>query len=540
MSSSKKNNFIVQGMILAVTSILVRVIGLIYRIPMTRILGNEGIGYYDYAFEVYNMAFIISSYGMPLAVSKLVADRSAKKQYKNAFRSFLCALALAGTLGGVLSLAVYFGAGVISTVVFANPSVQIPLRVLAPTIFICAVLGVIRGFFQGKHTMVPTAISQLIEQIVNGIVSVAASYYLMREHSASPEIAAYGAAGGVLGTGMGAFFGLLFVIFIFVINMPVIKRQMRKDTSEAEPMRDMFLLLLYTIVPITLSQILIRSNGLIAASMFSHVMSGKGFTKEAYTSLYGVYSSKYLLLTNIVIGITSAITTAMAPAIVSAHAVGSTMEVRQKISLAMKFNLIIAFPAAVGLSILGGPVLTLLFNDSTPLAAGIMLAGSSSVVLYTVSILLNTIIQSVHKMMLPVVHSGIAIVIDVIALFLLLKFTNMGVYALVIGNLILPVVVIILNWIVLKRDLSLRLDWMKSVIIPALSAMIMGILVLLAYKGLMAATSSNTIATVLSILAGVVVFFLCLVLFKGISEDELYQVPKGQLLIRIFKKLHII
>lgn len=539
-SSRRQSNFLVQGTILAFTSILVRIIGLVYRIPMTNILGDEGIGYYDYAFEVYNMAFILSSYGMPMAVSKLVADRSARREYKNSFKAFSCALMMAGFLGGVLSLAVYFGAGTISKLLFANSSVQIPLRVLAPTIFICAILGVLRGFFQGKNTMVPTAVSQLIEQLVNGIVSVAAAYYLVRSHSASEEIAAYGAAGGVLGTGIGAFFGLLFILFIFVVNLPVVRRQLRRDrTTRPESYRDLFLILLYTVVPVTLSQILIRSNGLIAASMFSHILSGKGFTKEAYTSLYGVYSSKYLVLCNIVIGVTSAVTTAMVPAIVSAHAVGAATEVRQKISAALKFNLIIAFPSMVGLGLLGGPILQLLFHDSSDLAAGIMLSGSCAVVLYTISILFNTIIQSIHKMMLPVLHSGIAILIDVVVLYLLLQFTNLGPYALVIGNLVLPIVVIFLNWIVLKRDLTLRLDWLKSVVVPALSSLIMGVIIMLVYQGLLKLSGSNTLSVLVSILSGILLFFLCLILLKGITEDELYNVPNGTFLIRIFKKIRL-
>lgn len=539
-TSRKSNNFLVQGSILAFTSILVRIIGLAYRIPMTNILGDEGIGYYDYAFEVYNMAFIISSYGMPMAVSKLVADRTARKEYRNAFRSFISALTLAIILGGSLSLFVYFGAGFLATILFANPSVQIPLRILAPTILICAVMGVIRGFFQGKNTMIPTALSQLVEQVVNAIVSVVAAYYLMQAHSASDEIAAHGAAGGVLGTGAGAFFGLLFVLFIFVINLPVIQRQLQRDrSSDTESYGTLFRILICTIVPVTLSQILIRSNGLIAAGMYSHILTNKGFTQEVSTSMYGVYSSKYLVLCNIVVGITSAITTAMVPAIVSAHAVGSATEVRQKISVALKFNLIIALPSMVGLGILGGPILQLLFNDNSALAAGIMLSGCSAVVLYTVSILFNTIIQSVHKMMLPVLHSGIAILLDVIILFLLLQFTDMGVYALVIGNLALPVVVILLDWIVLKRDLALKLDWKRSLILPTLSSLIMGVLVYLSYRGLMTLLHSNTIAVILAILAGIISFFLSLILFRGISEDELYNVPKGALLVRVFKKLRL-
>ncbi len=125
--------------------------------------------------------------------------------------------------------------------------------------------------------------------------------------------------------------------------------------------------------------------------------------------------------------------------------------------------------------------------------------------------------------MIPVLHSGIAILIDVIILYVLLKFTDLGPYALVIGNLALPIVVILLNWIVLKRDLSLKLDWLKSVV----------------YQGLLKLSGSNTIAVLISILAGVLFFFLCLILFRGITEDELYHVPNGTLLIRLFRKIKL-
>ena len=165
----RARSFIIQGSILAFASILVRLIGLIYRIPMTRILGDEGMGYYGYAFEVYNLCFIISSYGMPMAVSKLVAGYTAKREYRSGYYTFIGALIVASITGGFLSLAVYFGAGFISSNLLANATIAIPLKVLAPTIFISSILGVVRGFFQGKGTMVPTAVSQLLEQIVNDV-----------------------------------------------------------------------------------------------------------------------------------------------------------------------------------------------------------------------------------------------------------------------------------------------------------------------------------------------------------------------------------
>ena len=141
--------------------------------------------------------------------------------------------------------------------------------------------------------------------------------------------------------------------------------------------------------------------------------------------------------------------------------------------------------------------------------------------------------------MLPVLHSGIAILIDVVVLYLLLQFTNLGPYALVIGNLVLPIVVIFLNWIVLKRDLTLRLDWLKSVVVPALSSLIMGVIIMLVYQGLLKLSGSNTLSVLVSILSGMLLFFLCLILLKGITEDELYNVPNGTFLIRIFKKIRL-
>ena len=538
--NNKKDNFLLQGSILAVTSILVRIIGLIYRIPMTRILGNEGMGYYDYAFEVYNMAFIISSYAMPMAVSKLVADRSARHEYRNSVNILKCALIIGAVLGGLLTLLVFFGADFIADKVYVNPAVAIPLRVIAPTILICAILGVLRGYFQGKKTMIPTAFSQLLEQIVNAIVSVIAAYQLVKSHSASSDIAAYGAAGGVLGTATGAAFALIFIIVIFAINLPVIRRQLKKDRGEnVEPLPDVFKLLGATIIPVTLSQILVRSNGLIAASMYNHMMAAKGFTKEAYTSLYGIYSSKYLVLCNIVTGITSAITIAMVPSIVSSHSTGNYTEVKAKISSAMKFNLIIAFPSFVGLSVLGGPILQLLFADTSKEASLVMWTGSIAVVLYTVSILFNTIIQSIYKMMIPVYHSAIAIAIDVLILFITLKVSDNGLIALVIGNLVLPIVIIILNWLTLKRDINLKIDWIDSVLKPAASSLIMGVITFGVYKGLMALTKSNTLSVIIAILAAIAVFFLTLILTKGITEDELYEVPKGTMIIKVLKKLHL-
>ena len=540
-SQNNKNtdNFLVQGSILAATSILVRIIGLVYRIPMARILGNEGIGYYGYAFEIYNFCFIISSYGMPMAVSKLVSERTAKREYSNSLRILNGALIISVISGGLLSAGVYLGAAFISTHIFANAAIQIPLRALAPTVLVSAILGVVRGFFQGKGTMIPTALSQFFEQVVNGIVSVWAAFEFAKEHSASANIAAYGASGGVTGTFIGALSGLLIVCLLLFSNRPLLKRQKRRDKTEPEPMLTLIKIILATVVPVMLSQILVRSNGIISMTLFNNILHLKGMSKEAYTSLYGIYEGKFLLLCNIVMGITSAITTASIPSLVRGNVLRDKKEVRGKIRMALKFNLIIAIPSTVGLGILGGPIIRLLFGDTDPVIGKIMLVGSATITLYTISILFSTIIQSIYSMMIPVIINLIAMLIDIIFTYLLLMYTDMAIFSLVLGGMLMPVIVISLSWLIIRFQLRIRIEIFKTFIIPTMASVIMGGMVYFSYNLFLNLTGRYYWGLAVSLPIGVFTFFVFELLLKGVNKKELVNFPRGRTLIRLSQKMHL-
>ena len=210
---SLRSNFLVQGSILALAGILVRVIGMLYRIPVVNIIGSDGNGIYSAAYNVYNIVLVLSSYGLPMAVSKLISARLAEGEYRNSAQIFRSALILSVITGGCACALLYFGAGWIERTLYPGlPGMAIPLRVLAPTVLIVAVLGVFRGFYQGHGQMEPTAVSQLIEQIVNAVVSVAAGYLLMRAYTGQEYQAAHGAAGSTLGTCLGALSALIFFL----------------------------------------------------------------------------------------------------------------------------------------------------------------------------------------------------------------------------------------------------------------------------------------------------------------------------------------
>lgn len=541
--SSAGSGFLKQGSILAATGILVRIIGMVYRIPMANIIGDEGNGVYSAAFEIYNILLIISSYGMPMAVSKMVSARCAMQQYRDAYQIFRCSMIFSLGVGGAAALFVYFGADWLEREFFDRyQGIAMPLRVLAPTIFIVAVMGVFRGLYQGRKTMLPTAVSQVIEQIVNAFVSVAAAYFLMRAHSASSQLAAWGAAGGTLGTCLGAVSALVILFLIYLLYRPVMHRQERRDRASAGlSVRQTYKLILLTVIPIILSQTVYQLSGIIDVTLFNWVMGVKGFSNKTVSTLQGIYSTKYRLLVNVPIAVSTAIASSMIPSLVSAYMEQDRQQIEQKISMAVKFNMIIAFPSALGLAALARPIIQLLF-PSSDIATGsmMMMIGSGCIVFYALSTVTSGVLQSIDRMEQPVIHSLISLLIHIVLVWALLRFTNLNVYALVVGNVTYPIVVSVLNGISVRKALGFRQEITRTFCIPFLSAVVMGVAAFGVYHGLHLLIPNNGICLIPAVLAAMLLYFILVLWMKGLSREELYEFPMGRRMSLLADKMHLL
>ena len=544
MANSKNNSFYVQGTILAAASIIGRIIGLLYRFPLVRIIGEEGMGAYSNAFEVYNIALLLSTYSIPTAISKLVSARESKRQYRNSYRIFTLGMVFSMIAGGIFTLLLLFGAEQISLHLFKSADSAIPLRFLAPTIFVFSIMGVLRGFFQGKNTMLPTAISQVLEQIVNALVSVGAAILFMSNYSASANICAYGAAGGTVGTLCGAVASLLFLLFLFLVYRPTLKRRLRKDrTNEEEALGDLFKLLLITIVPIILNQTVYSISSLLDSTLLNVILDKQGIAEAERLVLWGRYSSKYRLLTNVPIAIASAIGVAIIPNVVQVFARKEYDQIHIKVEQAVKFNMLIAIPCAVGMGVLAQPIMQLMFPDtveSVTMSANMMKIGAASIIFFAYSTTTNSILQAVNRMRFPVIHGLISLAIYLVLDYVLLSFTPLGVYALVIGNMVFPLVISVLNWLVIRRELDYRQEVIKTFLRTGLSAGCMGIVAFLAYTGCFLICKSNAVSTILAIGFGVFTYAVLIIVFRAVDEEELYELPKGGLLVRFAKKLHLL
>ena len=389
-NSKRENNsnFVIQGTILAVAGIIVRLIGILYRVPMTNIIGDEGMGYYSTAFNVYNIMLILSSYSLPLAVSKMVAARIARGQYRSMNRVLKAALVYATVAGGLACFITWNFAEFFADTLFNTPFCVYALRTLAPTIWIMAYLGVLRGYFQGHGTMIPTAISQILEQIVNAVISVVAASVLFKVGIDTAKVygkdgysQAFGAAGGTLGTGSGAFAALLFVLVLFIIYQPTAKRRMAKDHSRSvDSYGRISKTFFFTVVPVIVSSGVYNINSVIDNGIMAHGMESLGRGKE-FLSLWGIYNNKYMLLVHVPLAMANSLSSSLIPSLSGAVARDDLHAAREKTALAIRFAMMIAIPSAVGLTVLSAPVNNLLFRSANNSEAiRMMMVGASAVI----------------------------------------------------------------------------------------------------------------------------------------------------------------
>ncbi len=547
----KDSSFLVQGSILAMASIISRIIGLLYRLPMTDIIGDTGNNYYSCAFEIYNIMLIISSYSLPLAVSKLVSQAMAGRRRRQAYRILLGALLFSTIAGVTVALIVFFGAEFF-TAALQTPLSVYALKILAPVLVVVAILGVLRGFFQGMGTMMPSAVSQVIEQIVNAIVSIWAAYVLFDYGSKIGQVlgdpgrygAAYGAAGGTLGTNLGAVSALLFCLFVFAVYMRVFKKKMKREgLATMDSFGYTMKILIITIIPVLLSSTIYNISGIIDQGLFKNIAVSMGENAENIDVWWGVFSGKYKVLINVPISIASALAASSVPALTRSYSEGDMESVRFQINAAMRFIMVIAMPCCVGLAVLAKPILILLFPGSVAtaeLGSDMLIWGSIAVVFYSMSTLSNGLLQGVDRLRVPVKNAAIALLLHVILLIVLMLFFRMNIFAVVIANAFFAFCVCVLNAIDLAKHTGYKQEIVKTFLIPALCSGIMGIATYAVYNFLYMLTDLNALSLAIAFVVAVIIYAVTLLLLKGIGESEIRRFPKGAALVYLAKKTHLL
>ena len=540
MSKKNDNTLVKNASFLMMAALISKIIGMLYKSPLSATLGSQSFALFQYAQNAYFILLMIASFSIPQAVSKIMAEKIAFKRYRDAQKVFYCALLYAVIAGGIVALFCLFGASIMVPDKMAGA--RLALQMLAPTIFLSGILGVFRGYFQAYRNMMPTSLSQIIEQIFVAVFALLMSSLMISSHSGKGEevIQSWGAAGATMGTGAGVLAALLFMVFVYGINRKTIRRRIRRDrVSVNESTSQVMKTIILIVMPIIFSAFIYNVNGYINSYMYTDILGKRGMDETVLQTLYAEYGY-FMTLINIPLTLASTAPTSMIPEVSAHYAMHDRKGANEKIDRATWISMIISIPAAVGLAVLAGPVTRLIFGETNGVAAQLLIIGGITIILNGNSNISNGVLQGIGKPNIPMIHAAIALGADVIVMALLLLLTDLGVYAIVRSMVVYAVVMCLLNERAMKKYMRHKNPWKKAYLYPLIASVPMGLVAGGVYYGLYFLVPSNSLCLCVSVVLAVIVYFVVYLFVSRPSKEELTMLPGGRILYRVAGKLNLV
>lgn len=450
-------------------------------------------------------------------------------------------------VGSILALIIYLGAGFISGTIMESPASMYALKVLSPALIIVAVMGVLRGYFQGLGTMIPTAISQVLEQILNAIVSVLGAYVLLgygetlaKQQNNASLGPAFSAAGGTLGTVAGALIGLIFLFACYYAYKGVLNRHLRTDRSRhEEDYTFLFKVLLLTIAPVILSTTAYNIGHILSITVFNKVMAAQGMDAAVRAAELGKYD-QFDTLFNVPVAVANSLGASMMPALVQAYANEDRKLLFSRIYMTVRFVMLIAIPSCFGFLALGKPIMDFIWPSIENTTQGhIMQIGAITIVFYSLTTIMNAVLQGIDRMMKPVKNAVLSQIVSIVVLFICLVMFKWKIYSLIISKVAFSVSMCLMNYYDLYKACGYRQEKQRTFVIPCVAAALMGVAAYGTHFALDILIGGR-IATLVAILVAVAVYAVCLLKLGGLTEDEILAMPKGATLLQLLKKLRLI
>lgn len=544
--AEKKGAVVKQAAFLMAAQLICSVVGLLYRSPLHLIMGDVGDGYYTYAYEWYTIILLISSYSIPMAISKVMAERLALGQYRNAQKVFHGALLYVLGVGGIGACVAFFGAPLFLT---ATPDAVLALRILAPTILLSGFLGCLRGYFQAQNNMMPTAISRVVEQILNAIMSVFAAWLLTRPYLGNENLTGkFGAAGGTIGTGSGVAIGIVFMLFMYMLNRKTYMAQIESDkTGKTESFADVFKVIFLMVTPIIFATCIYNATAIVDQNIFSYSMVARGVGAMDISRQYALFGYRFKPIINIPIALSSATSTALIPAVATAMASNNRKDAKDKINECMLLSTFIAIPAAIGLCVLSYPVIRILYPTGDVKGAAMLLSlGSISVVFYSLSTVTNGVLQGLGHPSVPVHNAAVALAINALAAFVTVRYLGMGATGVLLATVLYAYTVMTMNAVALKKFLGYEHDIKRLILQPLKAALAMGAVVGIVFwvpykllPGVFDRYLMSAVLTMVSVLIGVIVYAIIYTKSTGMTDAEIRRLPMGTKILVLLRKLHV-
>ncbi|MGE5396011.1 MAG: putative polysaccharide biosynthesis protein [Chitinophagales bacterium] len=503
----QKKHFLQGAAILAAAGIISKALGALYRIPLARWLGAEGIGLYQMAYPFYTTILSLTTAGIPVAISILVARKENAGLNGDSYKILRASFYLLLVIGLVLSVLFYFGADFIARSGIKQPKAVLPLMALAPAIFFAAMMTVYRGFFQGQQWMIPTAVSQVVEQIFRVVFILILAYLLL---SRGLEVAV---AGATFGAVVGGFAGLLTLVgfYTWYRNKITIKKQLVYSGQSSWSLGKEMLRLA---IPVSLGAVVLPLTQMLDTFIVPRRLIESGYTVVRATELYGELSGMASTLINLPIILIVAIAASLVPAVTEALVKKDTLVLNNRINESIRASLLIALPSAVGLYVLADQIMDLLYSSTE---AGIPLAFLSfSVLVIAIFQVTSSGLQGLGKPGIPMRHLIITGLLKVLLNYSLTAAPLLNIRGPAIATFIAFSIGSVLNIIYLVKLTGIRFEWARYIKL-ILITIVMGIIVKISYQVLVIAGIPSKASTVIAIVIGVTAFGGGLFVFKELD-----------------------
>lgn len=541
--TQKQNSFFGGAAILAAGILIVKLIGMFYKIPLINIIGEAGAADFNNAYNIYAVLLTVSTAGLPVAVSKLVSEANALDRCNQVRRTFRLALVLFLALGLVSFLVMFFRADALAGMMNDSKAAA-GIRALAPAVVCVGCLAALRGYSQGHSNMAPTSVSQIIEALCKLVVGLGLAFWLVKQGK-DPDVAA---AGAITGVTVGTVVALAYMVLDFLLSHG---REDTRGTDRPDSAGSILANILKIAVPITLSSSMVGIVTVIDSSLVQgQLQSALDLTEQASRTLYGNYSGA-LNIYNLPTSLMAAITASVIPAVSAALARRDRRGAARITGSALRITALLSFPMGVGLFVLGTPIIRLLFPKLNVAVAGPLLSTLGIATPFVCMVLVcNSVLQAHGFINLPVIVMVLGGIVKIVNNYNLVG--AIGIAGAPVGNILCFGLALVLDLVVITRVIPNRPRLLPIFAKPAVASAVMGGAAWAVYGLLSRILSSeqvnqagqtvravsrmgNAAGIFLAIAVAGVVYLVLVIALRAISRDDLALMPKGDKLARLLR-----
>lgn len=510
-----KSAFLSGVVILTVSNLLTKLAGLLFKIPMNYIVGDTGMGYYNSAYSVYTFFYMLSTSGLPVALSVMVSENRAAGNITGAKTVYRAALALFAVGGLIASGIMLFAADSLSEMIRSEKS-ALSVMIAAPTMLFICISSAVRGYFQGCGNMLPTAVSQLMEALGKLVIGIAAAVYAIRMGYGIHLIAAYAVAGLTLGSLIGMIYLL---IAKFIRRDRDLMPEKRSIRNEKQPVGHILRRFLTISLPVTVSASVMSLSGMIDTAMIQRVLQNSGMSGETAAALYGNYTSLAVPMFNLPPVLVYPIAYSLVPAVAAAFASGKIGEAREKIQTSLRYAVIIGLPCAMGMTVLADPILCLLYKpESAHMASPLLALLAPSSFFVCILAVTNSILQSCGEERKPVISMMAGALVKGVSSRILLE--SVGIAGAPISTLLCYLTVTALNFTFVVRAAGICISIVRVFLSPMLAASLCALTAAGVYRAVHPWLGVKS-GCLVSVAASAAVYLICLILTRTVEIEEI-------------------